>query len=153
MSEEATRTDSSTDRVSPNDLISGFGRTPVLFWLFVALGAHVLFIGLTSFSYINDTWLDPAGAEQRRLVRRDADKPAFMDDAPVEDSQPAEDTTPKENTDPETDNPPADPGDTTASVAPGENPEDKTAVEERVSDSASAAELDALEKKFFGGEK
>ena len=156
MSEDTTTREVSTEQISPNDLISGFGRTPVAFWLFIALGAHVLFIGLTSFSYINDTWLDPAGAEQRRLARRDSDKPDFMTapaDTPTDDSQPAADTASDSPGEADNSTPPTEPGDDTPAVAAADaDSGDKTAVEERVSDSATASELDELEKKFFKGD-
>ena len=53
------------DRQNPDRLMRLFTETPVLKWLAVSIGAHLLILGMTSLGYIRDRWIDPEGAQAR----------------------------------------------------------------------------------------
>ena len=135
-------TQQSGQLVSPSDLISDFSRTPVSFWMLAAVAVHVVVLGVTSLSYINDRWIDPEGAEQREQARKAANKPKF---------QPVIAETEKKDTPKSTAKADGDAKTTDAGTAKNSKKGD-SAVEDRVSEKADEKELKELEKKFFGGD-
>jgi hypothetical protein len=52
--------------MSPQKLLIGFSRDRIIFWISVAIVAHIVFIGALSLGYIRDTWIDPTGAAKRK---------------------------------------------------------------------------------------
>jgi hypothetical protein len=135
-------TDTNLERLSPNDLVSGFARSPVVPFLFAAIAFHVVVIGISSIGYIQDRWIDPEGARQRREAQQakvvpppataaaaaGTEKPLAGDGA--EDGQP--------------DGPPADGGGSPLAAAKPPEAGEPSAVEQRVTEKASDEELDAL---------
>jgi len=67
---------------SPRDLLTMFTRGHMAFWIAVAVGIHVVFIGAFSVGYIRDR-LDPEGAAQR-LAAAEAAKEALKQQAAKE---------------------------------------------------------------------
>lgn len=51
---------------SPDKLLAVFARGNMVLWFIVAILLHTVFIGLTSVSYIRDTYIDPDSADKRR---------------------------------------------------------------------------------------
>jgi len=54
-------------RLSPDRLMTAFSRSHIALCLIIAIALHVVVVAATSVSYIHDTWIDPEGAEQRRV--------------------------------------------------------------------------------------
>jgi hypothetical protein len=54
-------------RLSPDNLVMMFSRSHIALCLIVAVGLHVVVLATTSTRYIRDTWIDPEGAERRRV--------------------------------------------------------------------------------------
>lgn len=52
--------------MSPLRLLGGFSKGKIVFWIVVAVGIHVVLIGLLSMGYIRDRWIDPEGAAERK---------------------------------------------------------------------------------------
>ncbi len=52
--------------MSPQKLLIGFSRDRIIFWISVAVVAHIIFISALSLGYIRDTWIDPDGAAKRK---------------------------------------------------------------------------------------
>ena len=55
------------EKVSPEKLLAGFARGRIALWVVVAVVAHVLLIGGTSVGFIRDRWVDPEGAQVRKV--------------------------------------------------------------------------------------
>jgi hypothetical protein len=68
-----------------------FTETPVLKWLAVSIGAHLLILGMTSMGYIRDRWIDPEGVKARAEAKAAATNAPPATAATVE---PAAATTP-----------------------------------------------------------
>lgn len=51
---------------STDKLLVNFTRSRFSLYLLVAVVIHVIFIAITSASYINDRWIDPEGAARRK---------------------------------------------------------------------------------------
>jgi hypothetical protein len=54
--------------MSPQKLLVGFSKDKIMFWITVAAVIHIVFIGLLSLGYIRDKWIDPEGAEARKVA-------------------------------------------------------------------------------------
>jgi len=54
--------------MSPLRLLGGFSKGRIVFWIVVAVGVHVVLIGLLSMGYIRDRWIDPEGAADRKAM-------------------------------------------------------------------------------------
>ena len=62
-------------RHTPEKLLGGFTRSRLFSCLLGAMVMHVLVIGLTSYPYIRDTYIDPEGAvERRKKAKEEEDK-------------------------------------------------------------------------------
>ena len=57
--------------------MTGFSRSHIALCLVVAIGLHVAILAATSMGYIRDTWIDPEGAELRRIAKTEAAEAAF----------------------------------------------------------------------------
>ncbi|MCH7725049.1 MAG: hypothetical protein IH991_01010 [Planctomycetes bacterium] len=139
---------SELDRLSSGKLLSVFSKSPVVGWFFVAIVFHILIIGATSWSYVNDTWIDPEGAEARRQAEENAKK--LHIDAP---SEKAGDTTPtaaKADAKEPGKTPSTADGDDKDGVNPGVM--DESPVESRVTEKATEDELKELERKLLDGD-
>lgn len=51
---------------SADKLLVNFTKSRLSLYLLVAVVIHVIFIAITSVSYINDRWIDPDGAARRK---------------------------------------------------------------------------------------
>ncbi len=71
--------DEDVQRLSPDRLMTAFSRSHIALCLIVALGLHIAVVAATSMTYIRDRWIDPEGAELRRIAeerQREARKAA-----------------------------------------------------------------------------
>jgi hypothetical protein len=75
MSANPDRPAPSIDRLSPEELLSGFATSHLVRWFLVALLLHVLVIGSFSIGNIRD-FVDPEGAAARAQARLAAAQPA-----------------------------------------------------------------------------
>lgn len=64
------------DPFKPDKLLTGFAKTPISFYVVIAIGLHVLFVGATSVRYIRDTYVDPEGAKLRLEAKKKAEEDA-----------------------------------------------------------------------------
>ncbi|MBM4164287.1 MAG: hypothetical protein FJ222_07595 [Lentisphaerae bacterium] len=64
-------TDQSTKNL--DRLLSDFAGKRIAFWTILAIAIHVVVIGMTSLTYIRDTYVDPEGAVERKAAA-DAEK-------------------------------------------------------------------------------
>ncbi len=55
-------------------LLSDFMGRRIAFWTLVAVAIHVVVIGVTSLTYIRDTYIDPEGAVERKAAAADEKK-------------------------------------------------------------------------------
>ena len=55
-------------------LLSAFAGKRIAFWTIVAVAIHVVVIGVTSLTYIRDTYIDPEGAVERKAAAADEKK-------------------------------------------------------------------------------
>ena len=55
-------------------LLSAFAGKRIAFWTIVAVAIHVVVIGVTSLTYIRDTYIDPEGAVERKVAAADEKK-------------------------------------------------------------------------------
>lgn len=55
-------------------LLSAFAGKRIVFWTLVAIAIHVVVIGVTSLTYIRDTYIDPEGAVERKAAAADEKK-------------------------------------------------------------------------------
>ena len=55
-------------------LLSAFAGKRIAFWTLVAIAIHVVVIGVTSLTYIRDTYIDPEGAVERKAAAADEKK-------------------------------------------------------------------------------
>jgi hypothetical protein len=85
-------------RLSPDKLLEGFRRIDMLLVaLGIALGVHILMVGVTSYGYIRDTYIDPEGAARREAAAKaeaeaEAARKAAAEQAAAEqDEEPAPD--------------------------------------------------------------
>jgi hypothetical protein len=58
--------------LSPERLLSGFSKGHMAKWIVIAAAIHVVVIGSLSVSYIRDQWIDPRGAEARKVAAKAA---------------------------------------------------------------------------------
>jgi hypothetical protein len=49
-------------------LLSNFAGKRIAFWTIVAIAIHVVVVGMTSLTYIRDTYVDPEGAVERKAA-------------------------------------------------------------------------------------
>ena len=119
-------------RLSPGELMTDFTRSPVMLCMFVAIAFHVVVIGLTSLTYINETYFGVPSDEQAdrgdvpetvKPLKKSAD-----DKTGTGEKSPAAKNTSKSPTD--------------AGKEDQEN--GKSAVEKRVEEKASNEELEAI---------
>ena len=54
--------------MSPLRMLAGFSKGRIVYWIGVAVVAHVVLIGLLSMGYIRDRWIDPDGAKERKAA-------------------------------------------------------------------------------------
>jgi hypothetical protein len=59
-------TDQSTKNL--DRLLSDFAGKRIAFWTILAIAIHVVVIGMTSLTYIRDTYVDPEGAVERKAA-------------------------------------------------------------------------------------
>ncbi len=90
-------------KLSPDALLQGFSRTPMARYVTIAVAAHLVLVGLTSFAFIRDTWIDPEGARARQealLAEQEAERAARIaaaaGEATTEDDAPADAAAPGE---------------------------------------------------------
>ena len=57
---------------SPEKLLAPFAKGRIAMWIVVAVALHVLLIGGTSLGFIRDKWIDPEGAEARKVAAQAA---------------------------------------------------------------------------------
>ncbi len=74
-------------RLSPDKLVTIFSKSHIALCLIVAIGLHVAILAATSTGYIRDTWIDPAGAQQRQMAAEEARKQAKADERARRDAQ------------------------------------------------------------------
>jgi len=55
-------------------LLSAFAGKRIAFWTIVAVAIHVVVIGVTSLTYIRDTYIDPEGAVERKATAAEEKK-------------------------------------------------------------------------------
>ena len=55
-------------------LLSAFAGKRIVFWTLVAIAIHVVVVGVTSLTYIRDTYIDPEGAVERKVAAADEKK-------------------------------------------------------------------------------
>jgi hypothetical protein len=67
-------------RLSPDKLMTTFSKSHIALCLIVAVGLHVAVVAATSTKYIHDTWIDPEGAELRRMAAERAREEAKADE-------------------------------------------------------------------------
>lgn len=120
------------DKLSPDDLMSGFSRSSLLLGLVLSAAVHIVLVAGTSWPYIRDTYVDPEGARQRaaqlQAQRLEAQAKADKAAHPAPASQPAPATAPV----------PAPP----AAVAPESNPNyDNSPMKQRLEAVAPPEEL------------
>lgn len=60
-------TNPSLEQYMPDKLLGSFKHSSFTLALIISLGIHLVVIGGTSVGYINDRWVDPEGAKQRKL--------------------------------------------------------------------------------------
>ncbi len=58
-------------------------KDSTLFWVGISLVLHVILMVVTSLGFINDTWIDPEGAAQRKADALAAQKAAAATTAPA----------------------------------------------------------------------
>jgi hypothetical protein len=66
------KTEQSTQNL--DRLLSDFMGRRIAFWTLVAIAIHVVVIGVTSLTYIRDTYIDPEGAVERKAAAADEKK-------------------------------------------------------------------------------
>ncbi len=128
--------DSNLERLSPNDLVSGFTRSPVVVFMFAAIAFHVVVIGMSSVSYITDQWIDPEGAQATSADEATANP--GDDGEKTEDAQSPSDT--KKGDDPKTDSV----ANSAAADGGPKDAKDGSAIEHRVTEKATDEDLEAL---------
>jgi len=130
-------------RMAPEQLVSGFTRTPVVLFLVVAFVAHILVIGGTSASYIYYNHINPeAGAlreqrlEQERKAKLDAELKQKAGKSMAD--QPAD-------AEPGSDKPEAGEGDGEGADAEADADAGKSPVERRIEETAAPDEIPSLD--------
>ncbi len=63
MNQTADQSTKNLDR-----LLSDFAGKRIAFWTILAIAIHVVVIGMTSLTYIRDTYVDPEGAVERKAA-------------------------------------------------------------------------------------
>jgi len=81
-------------KLSPEKLMTGFSKSHIALGLIVAIGLHVAILAATSMGYIRDTWIDPVGAEQRRIAKAEAAEAAKVAERRARDAERAATTRP-----------------------------------------------------------
>jgi hypothetical protein len=74
--ENRTAMNQTTEQSTQNldRLLSAFAGKRIAFWTIVAVAIHVVVIGVTSLTYIRDTYIDPEGAVERKVAAADEKK-------------------------------------------------------------------------------
>lgn len=133
-------------QLSPEKLVTGFTRTPVVRFAVIAVVLHVLVIVGTSVPFIYYTWINPEAAvaraaevEAERKARQDAELRAKAgDDADADDD--ADDAEDDADPDAADDDPDAEGDDAATDRANGDSP-----IEQQLQEAAEPDEIPSLE--------